>query len=195
VQGPKRLLAIEVRPDTGGHWTPYAGQPSVGALFEEIASERELAFDRVKLDPTQGDFVGQISRVLEEATAENARPIVVLDPRCLDHAECQVAVTELLQRQWFIGLVIPVDENDLESAALVGKFRPQLQPSEDARDWVVVRRESRTIAEFRTAIVSVADEILARIVKNAEVRRPPTTPDGPDRRPRIANILDSARRA
>ena len=143
-----------------------------------------------ELDPSAADFLHKITTALQGATKDSIRPIVIVDPRCLAQGNGLAALTSLLQRQWYTGFVLPVDKMDQELVSQMEKLRPVLQPSADARDWVVVRISIGTMAEFRTAVISVADEILARIVKTAEVRRPHADKAGPNTRPRIANTLD-----
>jgi hypothetical protein len=195
ILGPKHLLAIEV---TAGlvdapDWTPYAGECSVASLVEEIANEQRFEYERMKLDAGAADFVARMSNALAGAKADSSRLVIVVDPHCLARVDWQAVLTELLQAEWYVGLVVPVDRTDQLSVSLVERVAPTLQPPPAAQERVVVRISIGTLAEFRTALVSVAAEVLSRIVTTADVPRPHPEKNGFATRPRIANTLNPAR--
>ena len=191
--GPRQMLAVEVRAVTHETWFPYPDQASLATLAEEIAHERRLVFSQIRIDPSEEDFLSNASSVLTDATAKYVRPILFVDPACFAREKWRTGLIALLRRDWRGALLVPVDNSDSESTRLVESFRLDLQLSPNERERIVIRI-SRSITEFRTAVISVVDEILARIVKDGIVQRSQPENDGPNTRPRITNVLDAAKR-
>ena len=104
-----------------------------------------------------------------------------------------MAVVSLLRRQWRGGLVVPVGAADQRSIRLMESIKSDFEITPNEREWIVVRVAEGGVAEFRTAVTSVADDILARIVKHGSVERSTSATIGPSVRPRIANTLDARR--
>jgi TIR domain len=188
-RGPTRMLAIQVQPkgDTAD-WTPYAGECGIRALFEEIANQKELSTDWMTFDPGSAEFIEMISSALSAAAKDSIRSILVVDPYCLANETWRGALVKLLHQPCRAGFLVPADTADLEAMSLVEQYRTLLQPAVDAPDWLV-RISIGNIAQFRTAVSSVADDILARIVKNDPVRQKPPDNAGPTSLPRIASRL------
>jgi hypothetical protein len=118
------------------------------------------------------------------------RAIIVLDPRCLENENSRNALIELSRKKFRAGCLIPAETADQNAVRLIEQYRTMLQPPEDAPDWVV-RISVGNMAQFRTAVSSVADDILARIVKSDRVRQSPPDNAGPTTLRRIANRLDT----
>jgi hypothetical protein len=188
-RGPTRMLVIEVRQQGVTDWTPYAGEHSIPALFEEVSNQKQLATDWKTLDPGSANFTAQMLSALKDATDRSIRPIVVVDPRCLANEAWRRTLVALLQQPCRAGFLVPADAQDRDAVRLIDQYRDLLRPAEDAPDWVV-RISVGNIAKFRTAASSVADDMLARIVKTDPVRQNPPDNVGPVTRPRIANRRD-----
>jgi TIR domain len=196
--GPTKVLGLELRPRPldATHWAPYPGPLSLHGLVEAAVQSRRLVYGHQLLDPGAADFAANIWTVLEKATADNVRPILFIHPASLGDPQSRAALVGLMSREWRGGVVLPVDASDAAGVAMVERFEATLQPPPNRRNWIVIRSSAttRTIDGFRTAVLSVASEILARIVEHADVRQPPAAGDGPPNRPRIANTLDAERR-
>jgi hypothetical protein len=184
--GPTRMLVVEVRAQNSTDWTPYAGDHSVPAVFEEIANQKQLATDWKTLDPSAADFADQTFSALDDAAERSIRAVVVVDPRCLANEVARGALVGLLRRPCRAGFLVPADKRDRDAIRLIGQYRNLLQPADDSPDWVV-RISDVDMAQFRTAVSSVADDILARIVRTDRVRRSPPDNEGPATRPRVSN--------
>jgi hypothetical protein len=184
--GPTRMLVIEVRAQNPTDWSPYANDHSIPAVFEEIANQKQLVTDWMTLDPNSADFMDRILLALDDAAKRSIRAVVVVDPRCLADEAALNALVALLQEKCRAGFLVPADASDRDAVRLIKQHRQQLQPADDAPDWVV-RISEGTMAQFRTAVSSVADDILARIVKTDRVRQNPPDNDGPTTKPRISN--------
>lgn len=191
-RGPGHMIAIEVRGGSDGapDWTPYAGRQGIAAAVEEIAYDRQLVFSHTKLDPGANDFVAKALSMLNNATDQQATPILFVDPRCLQIDAQRDAVIGLLRSRWCGGLIIPVDRSDKDTVRMFENIHSSLELSMVDRDWIVVRPTIGTMTDFRTSVISVADEVLARIVNHGVVQQKHSPNAGPDTRPRIANILD-----
>jgi hypothetical protein len=127
---------------------------------------------------------------LNDAADRSIRAIVVIDPRWLANEAWRSALVGLLRRRCRAGFLVPADALDRDAVRLIEQYRYLLHPADDAPDWVV-RISVGNMAQFRTAVSSVADDILARIVKTDRVRQSPPDNVGPATRPRIANQLDA----
>jgi len=184
--GPTRMLVIEVRAQNPTDWTPYAGDHSIPAVFEEIANQKQLATNWITLDPSAADFPVRILSALDDAAERSIRAVVVVDPRCLADEVARNALVGLLRRPCRAGFLVPADKRDRDATRLIGQYRNLLQPADDSPDWVV-RISDVDMTQFRTAVSSVADDILARIVRTDRVRRSPPDNEGPATRPRISN--------
>jgi len=197
VAGPSRILGLEVRrrEDATCQWTPYGGPLSLRGLVEEIVVLRHLVYSHETFDPSAADFSTAVWSSLAKATADNVRPILFVHPACLGNEKWRNALVAVLRRDWRGGVIIPVDAADKASVDCVEKFESVLQPPPEKLNWIVVRpsRTTRVEAGFRTAVLSVASEILARIVDHADVQQLPQNRDVLPIRPRIANILDTRR--
>jgi hypothetical protein len=193
--GPKQLLAFEVRspPSDASAWVPYPGKPNLRVLVEEIAQLRRGKSSYRTFDPSAGDFVTALLAVLIDATEERVLPILFVAPTTLARPAWRAAVVSLLHHPWRGGIVVPLDASDQPSIRLIESIRPEFEMTPNEREWVVVRVAQGGVAEFRTAVISVADEILARIVNHGSVERSAPATVGPSVRPRIANTLDSQR--
>jgi hypothetical protein len=144
-------------------------------LVETAVQSRRLVYSHQLLDPGAADFAANIWTVLEKATADNVRPILFIHSASLGDDRSRAALVALMSRQWRGGVVLPVDASDGAALAVVEKFESALQPPSERRNWIVIRPSAttRTIEGFRTAVLSIASEILARIVEHAEVRQNP----------------------
>ncbi|MHC2282154.1 hypothetical protein ACVME8_008797 [Bradyrhizobium diazoefficiens] len=189
-RGPTRMLVIEVRAQGASDWSPYVGDQSIPALFEEVSNQKQLSTDWMTLDPSAADFMDRMMSALEDAADRSIRPIVVVDPRCLANGVWRSTLVGLLQRRRRAGFLVPADAADRDAVRLIEQYRYLLQPADDAPDWVV-RISVGNMTQFRTAVSSVADDMLARIVKTDPVRQTPPDNAGPVARPRIANLLDA----
>jgi hypothetical protein len=183
------MLVIEVRPQDVSDWSPYVGSQSIAALFEEVSNQKQLATDWMSLDPSREGFIDQILFALVGAADRSIRPIVVVDPRCLANRASRETLIDLLRRRCRAGFLVPADAADRDAVQLIEQYRHLLQPGDDAPNWVV-RVSVGNMTQFRTAVSSVADDMLARIVKTDPVRQSPPDNAGPVARPRIANRLD-----
>ncbi len=187
VSGPQRILVIEVRrADGAANWTPYPGEPSIPALFEEVANENGLAMNWRTLDPSAADFADRTLIELRTSAESSIRTIVVVDPRCLENDAWRETLIALLQKPCRAGLLLPANAADREGALLIQQYRAALKPASGAPDWVV-RPCVGSAADLRIAVSSVADDIRARIVNTDPVRRNPPENDGPPVRPQITN--------
>jgi hypothetical protein len=102
-------------------------------------------------------------------------------------------VASLLRHPWRGGIVVPVDASDQPSIRLMESIKADFAMTPNEREWVVTKTAQGGVVDFRTAVISVADDILARIVKHGSVERSTPATDGPSVRPRIANTLDARR--
>jgi hypothetical protein len=190
-RGPGQLLAIEVRcrGHTGSVWTPYGGRQDISSLLEEIVIERQLACHLELLDPTDPDFLTQVQELLSAATATNTIPIVFLDPLCLGNKKVRGEFKGLIQEgTWRCGFLVPVGSSDAEAFSITEKFRDVLEVPPEHQQRIVIRRTGGSVADFRIALLSVLDGILARIVKHGEVRQKIPDNPGPDTKPSITNV-------
>ena len=193
--GPKRLVAFEVRSSQrdAPAWVPYPGEPSLRVLVEEIAQSRRRTSRYRAFDPSAADFVTTLLAALMNATDKRVLPILFVAPETLGRPEWRMAVVSLLRRQWRGGLVVLVDASDQRSIRLMESIKSDFEMTPNEREWIVVRVALGGVAEFRTAVISVADDILARIVKHGSVERSTSATIGPSVRPRITNTLDARR--
>jgi hypothetical protein len=118
-------------------------------------------------------------------------PILFVAPETLGWPEWRMAVVSLLRRPWRGGLVVPVGASDQRSIRLMESIKSDFELTPNEREWIVIRVAQGGVAEFRTAVISVADDILARIVKHGSVERSTSATIGPSVRPRITNTLDA----
>jgi hypothetical protein len=193
--GPGHVLAVEVTTASGDtpRWTPYRGGPAIAATVEDIALQKWRSFSHLALDPSAADFEAQAWSALEDATKQQATPILFVDPRCLKIEQCRAALERLLQRNWNGGVIIPADGSDKETARLVQNSVATLAKYQIEGSRITIRESIGTIEEFGTAVKSIADDILATITEVGEVQqRPSQQADGPDSRPRITNVLTAA---
>jgi hypothetical protein len=193
--GPKQLVAFEVRssPSDGPAWSPYPDQPNLRVMVAEIAQSRRRTSKYRTFDPNAADFVAALLAALMDATDKRVLPILFVAPETLGRPEWRTAVVSLLRHQWRGGVVVPVDASDQASIHLIESIKSDFEMTPNEREWIVVRIAQGGVAEFRTGVMSVADDILARIVKHGSVERGPTATVGPSVRPRIANTLDPRR--
>jgi hypothetical protein len=191
--GPTRMLVIEVRhAEDAPNWAPYVDEHSIPALFEEIANRKKLAMEWMTLDPSAPDFMARMLSALKSAAQNSIRPILVVDPRCLAHEAWREALFALLRHSYRAGFLVPADATDSNAIHLIEQYSALLQPTKEAPDWVV-RISTGNITQFQTAVDSVADEILARIVNADRVRQSPPDNDGPTKLKRITNRPDTDR--
>jgi hypothetical protein len=101
-------------------------------------------------------------------------------------------VASLLRHPWRGGIVIPVDASDQPSIRLMESIKADFEMTPNEREWVVFRVARGGVVEFRVAVISVAGDILARIVKHGSVERSTPATVGLSV-PRIANTLDAQR--
>ena len=187
--GPKQLVAFEVRSAPGEAWAPYPGEPSLRVLVEEIAQSRRRTSRYWTFDPSAG--VTALLAALMDATEKRVLPILLVDPKALGRPEWRAAVASLFRHPWRGGIVVPVDASDQPSIHLMESIKADFEPTSNEREWVVVRVAQGGVVEFRTAVISMADDILARIVEHGSVERSTPATLGPSVRPRIANTLDA----
>jgi len=190
-QGPGQLLAIELRSpaDPGSVWAPYRGYQSLSDLVADIATERRLACRSELLDPAGPGFPSRLQVMLTAATRTNTLAVLILDPFCLAETEIRDRVSRLVvQDTWRGGLLIPVDSSNAEALRLTAQHKHILEISTGHEQQVVVRRAAGSIGDFRIALLSILDDILARIVKHGEIYQ--TFPDnaGPQTKPQITNV-------
>ena len=193
--GPKQLVAFEVRsaPGDASAWAPYPGEPSLRVLVEEIAQSRRRTSRYRTFDPSAGDFVTALLAALMDATEKRVLPILLVDPKALARPEWRAAVASLLRHPWRGGIVVPVDASDQPSIRLMESIKADFEMTPNERECVVVRVGQGGVAEFRTVVISVADDILARIVMHGSVERRTPATVGPSAPPRIANTLAAQR--
>jgi hypothetical protein len=191
--GPNQVEVIEVRRvEHAIEWSPYAGKRSIPALLEEVFNQKGLIPKWKMLDPSAAGFETELLSSLEASAKDSVRQILVVDPRSLADNTSRGALIRLLQQPCRAGFLVPADATDIPSVRLIEQYRALLQPAENALDWVV-RISIGNTAQLQTAVTSVADDILARIVKTDPVRQSPPDNSGPATRPRIANQLDAER--
>ena len=193
--GPKQLVAFEVRssPSDAPAWAPYPGEPSLRVMVEEIAQSRRRTSRYRTFDPSTADFVTALLAALTDATEKRVLPILLVAPETLGRPEWRAAVVSLLRHPWRGGIVVPVAASDQLSIRLVQGIKSDFEMTPNEREWIVVRVAQGGVAEFRTGVISVADDVLARIVKHGSVERSTPATIGPSARPRIANTLDARR--
>jgi hypothetical protein len=185
--GPNRLLVIVVR-DSGGasDWMPFSDTQSVAAIFEEVANSKTMILDWLELDPSARDFTDRVHSVLDTSATNSVRPIIVVDPLCLPKEPVRNTIIALLRQQYRAGCLVPVSQTDLVALKTIEESRPLLQFTVGSTQ-TSVRISVGDALEFKTAIVSVADDLLARIVNTDPVRCLPPNNPGPDAQPRISN--------
>jgi hypothetical protein len=193
--GPKQLVAFEVRsaPSDASAWVPYPGEPSLRVLVEEIAQLCRRISTYRTFDPSAGDFVTALLAALMDATEKRVLPILLVAPNALARPEWRAAMASLLHHPWRGGIVVPLDASDQPSIRLIDSIKSDFEMTPNEREWIVVRVALGGVAEFRTAVISVADDILARIVKHGSVERSTPATVGPSVPPRIVNTLDAQR--
>ena len=189
--GPRQVDAFEIRhvPGDGRAWEPFPGAPSLRVLVEEIAQSRRRTSRYRTFDPGAADFVPSLKAALTESTKERVLPILFVAPEVLANPGWRAAIRSLLREQWRGGLVVPVNAADRPSVQLIQGIKPEFELTPNEREWIVIREARGGLAEFRTAVISVADDILALIVKHGSVERPTPATDGPSVRPRVANTV------
>jgi hypothetical protein len=187
--GPGRMLVMEVRRAADIADRPADQESSIRAMLEEVANQKELAIDWMALDPDASHFMDQTLSRLGAAAKESIRPILLVDPRCLANNITRGTLAAVLQRRCRAGFLVLADSSDQNNARLIRQHEAILRPPDDAPDWVV-RISIGNAMQLRTAVSSVADDLLARIVKTDPVRQPPPDNSGPHTRPRIANRLN-----
>jgi hypothetical protein len=190
-QGPGQLLAIELRSpaDPESVWAPYRGYESLSDLVADIATERRLACRSELLDPAGPGFLSRLQVMLTAATRTNTLAVLILDPFCLAESEIRDRLSRLVvQGTWRGGFLIPADSSDEEALRLTTQHKDIFEISSDHEQQVVVCQAAGSVYDFRVAVLSVLDEILARIVKHGEIQQ--TFPDnaGPVTRPQITNV-------
>jgi TIR domain len=190
--GPQNLLALEIRATApgGAEWMPFSSSETLIGVVEAIANRAGLLIVRRAFDPRAQNFIADVSSVLAQATTNQCRPILFVHPECLAREEWRAALAELLKASWRGGVVVPAADKD--SIALVEKFGAQLQPSKATEDSIVVRTVIGAQDAFRTAVISVIDEVLARIVNQGKVHQNVPGTQGRAALPRIANAQDAA---
>ena len=161
--GPKQLVAFEVRasPSDAPAWAPFPGEPSLKVLVEEIAQSRRRTSRYRTFDPSAADFTKSLLAALMDATEKRVLPILLVAPEALGRSEWRAAMTSLLRHPWRGGIVVPVEASDQPSVRLIESIKPDFELTPNEREWVVVRVAQGGVAEFRTAMISVADDILA----------------------------------
>lgn len=188
--GPGQLVTLELRDTVSATkpWMPYPGAPSLVALVAESMWGRRLAMLHVALKIDSPDLLATAKALLTEATTDQARPILFIDPLVLANGTGRQAVLDIISLQWRGGIIIPASAKQPRAVALADAFHERLKllPPERTRD-LIIRDSVPTDDAFRTAVPSVADEILARIVAFGEVKQPLPSNVGPERRPRISN--------
>jgi hypothetical protein len=192
--GPKQLAAFEVRhaSDDAPNWMPY-GELTLRGLVEEIAQRRRLFYSYEKIDPDAEDFPTKLLSSLADATEKRVRPILFVDPKCLDRQEWRRALVSLLRHEWRGGILIPANAADKASVRLVKTAESEYAMSPNEREWIIFRTSIGGIAEFCNDVISVADEILALIVKHGAVTRNAPDTSAPSTPPRIANTRNAWR--
>jgi TIR domain len=193
--GPRQLAVFEVRnsPSNAPAWAPYPGEPSLRVLVEEIAQSHRRTSRYRTFDPSNADFGPALLTALMDATEKRVLPILLVDPEALSGPEWRTKMVSLLRRPWRGGVVVPVDGSDQQSVRLMEGIKSDFEMTPNEREWIVFRIARGGVAEFRTGVISVADDILARIVKHGSVERSAPSTIGPSVRPRIANTLNARR--
>ena len=157
-------------------------------LVDEIAQSRRRTARYRTFDPSDADFAARLRAALHEATEQRVLPILIVAREAAARSEWRAAIVSLLGAEWRGGIVIPVEASD---AGLAETIRREFEVTPNQREWIVVKIAQGGIAQFRTAIISVADDILARIVRHGSVVRATPATAGPSVRPRIANTHDA----
>ncbi len=114
--------------------------------------------------------------MLRQATKDQATPVAFIDPRVVDDS----TVRALIRSDWRGGIIVPAP---ITQENLANRLELSLERSEQ----MVVRTNLKGKEDFRIAVMSVIDEILARIGRFGEVKNSPRPNDGPTSRPRISN--------
>jgi hypothetical protein len=187
-----QIVTVELRRGVPlPEWAPYPNAPSLASLVAEAAQDRRLALGYFVADIEARDFPQTAAALLVGATQNYARPILLVDPRAAADAAGFRAVRDLITQDWLGGVIVPAAAEDQEAVRRADRFRNALQLPAGRSERLVIRGATLTAAEFRTAVISLADEILSRIVQFGIVRRNPPLNDGPAARPRISNATST----
>jgi TIR domain len=189
--GPRLLFAIEVRVGEGlkSIWaSDEKGEQSLASILDEIGAERRLVCVRALLDPSETEFLQQAKNTLSAATALNTTTVLLVDPDCLEQARVQEALINLLEGSWRGGFLLPVTASDYDSLQRVESFCARLKLSDEQQDRIVFRRVVGSAGDFRSAMISIVDDVVGRIIKQAEVQRGSPDNSGPEKKPAISNV-------
>jgi hypothetical protein len=138
-------------------------------LVEEIAQSHRRTSRYRTFDPSTADFGPALLTALMDATEKRVLPILLVDPEALSGPEWRTKMVSLLRRPWRGGFIVPVDRSDQLSVRLMESIKSDFEMTPNEREWIVFRIVQSSVAEFHTGVISVADDILARIVKHGSV--------------------------
>jgi hypothetical protein len=187
-RGPAQLTAIELRRTrpAATKWMPYTNGISLAALVADASSDRGMALHYVAFDLGGTDLQTAAGAILDEATREQTTPILFIDPQDLADAGVARQVRDLILKSWRGGVIIPAP--DAAAVQVANRFFQDLALPPERLPDLVIRAEPPSTAEaFRTAVISVADDVLARIAQFGQVQRPVPDNGGPASRPRVSN--------
>jgi hypothetical protein len=190
-RGPKEFVVIEVRSNSekAYEWTSYDGEQDVSSLVEEIAVDRELLRRLEFVDAANPYFLSHMEKILVTASTKNSIAVVLLDPACLLKEPMRDGLKGLIaEGTWRGGFLIPSGSLDTEDKLNTEEYRRLLDVQPEHQQRIVIRRTSGSMAEFRSALLSVLDDILARIIKNGELQQEIPDNAGPEKIPRITNV-------
>lgn len=193
--GPSRLFSIELRLAAGDDqpWTPFAGASRLSGLVDEVATSRRLTRTSATLDPNDAGFLERARNLLESASAVNTSVILFVHPECLAVAGARHALESLLATgNWRGGVMVPLDAADQPAIDVVMSAQTFFQLSLDQQQRIAMRTVTGSSEDFRAAMASLLDEVLARIVKHGDIRRDSPDNDGPTKRPSITNVGSAA---
>jgi hypothetical protein len=185
VSGPTQIVALYVRDQSAQiqTWGGYSDDVPLADQVDDTLRGRGLSIRHTPLSIASPRFRDDALSLLLDATREQATPILFIDSAVLNRAAYRELLRALALDPWIGGIIIPGRGSEVVAGFLSQDLALPLERSEQ----VVVRTEIATAAAFEVAVVSVVQDILARISRFGSVQNIPQANRGPTSRPRLSN--------
>jgi hypothetical protein len=167
----------------GSGWLPFPSDVSLPDQVDDALRGRGLSIHHARLSIGSPNFEDEVLTLLLDATRDQATPILFIDPAVLRVPATHSLLASLALKPWIGGMVIPGAASDVVTRLVQDDLALPLERSEQ----IVVRSDVASASAFAVAVVSVVDDILARISRFGTVQNSPQANDGPSTRPRISN--------
>jgi hypothetical protein len=190
LSGPTRMFIVEISTKLRmtSLWCPYRDAKSIAELVEEVANDKLLEMSRLEVDSNSPGFANQVVAKLNTAVGEGARAILIVDPYIFESDIVRNALMALFKSPTRAGFVIPIDSDDNKARGIMETHSSLIKTIGTGNDWII-RISIGGQEDFKTAISSVCDEILATLVRTSRVWQSPPDNGGPATQPRISNSI------